>query len=184
MRIISFGQSIMADRLTEVQHHITVQFDNGMQSVVPVMEETVRVLIELKNSFGSEEGIRHDDRVSPAQMGGPEAELDGPAGIEFEAPIDEGEYAPISEPIMGVMAETPIGISSSRTGGLGQPRSRPRPIVSRDPLIGSDGFQITPRARTVPKNEMGYPIIPKKKVTTPKLVVKRENDEEGDGVQI
>jgi hypothetical protein len=109
-----------------------------------------------------------------------EPEFDEGAEI-FGGEEDPGEA---SEPVMGVIAEDRIADAPEPVGGLGQPPPRaqlqtttpPRPRV----LTDKDGFAMPVRAKTVPKDEMGYPIV-QKRAQAPRIP---DDNGEEDGAQI
>lgn len=110
-----------------------------------------------------------------------EPEFDEGAEI-FGGEEDPGEVA--SEPVMGVIAEDRIADTPDQVGGLGQPAPRaqlqttspPRPRI----LTDKDGFAVPVRSKTVPKDEMGYPIV-KRQAQAPRIP---DDNGEEDGAQI
>ena len=75
-----------------------------------------------------------------------------------------GGYAP--EGIMVVVADESVATLPVQPRGLGHPP------------VDSDGYYLPPKAKTVPKDEMGYPIVQRE--APPDSV----DDEEDDGDQI
>lgn len=85
---------------------------------------------------------------------------------------DPGEVNVSMDPeaVMGVLATEPASEELSGSG-LGQPKRPP---------VDSDGFYMAPKARTVPKDELGYPIVH----TAGRAVSPLPPEDEGDGTQI
>lgn len=165
MRIVSFGQSVNVENLSEVMHHFTVVTDAGEIHTLPATEELVAALVQISAS----EGGSAAESVYPTQV--PETGGNGQTewsaeGIEFGGDVDPGEVARESmrrevaeddlvEAAMGVIAEEPASPPQKSMAGIGQ--KKPQPIVS------SDGKQLAPRPKTVPKDSMGYPIVQQKR---------------------
>jgi len=104
----------------------------------------------------------------------------------FGGEEDPGEVG--REPVMGVIAEDRIADAEEPIGGLGQPKPRPkaaqlevtpppRAVVRTD----ADGFVMPVRSKTVPKDEMGYPIVKQQGRRAPQIP---DDNGEEDGSQI
>ena len=175
MRITSFGQSVSIDNMSAVQHHITVLLDSGKEATVPVLEETVEILMHLKAGGGSlvnaprQIAPEYPTRAAGVIFTGQELAVAQPIPMGFNQ--DPGELRPL-EPVMGVVAEM-ASPGTAKPGGIGQPKS----------TTGLAGHRIPAGSKTVQTNEIGYPIPPKKHPSLgniPKPVMRRDDD----GVQI
>jgi hypothetical protein len=137
-----------------VINQLTVELPDGRLAAVPTTEETVQALMNLHA------GLPMETEVFPPSV--PEnVEVDPNLVAEYmpdeeEEQIDPGEIN--TDTVMGTLAEAPasqpVGVPA-----IGQPQPQPQPR----PHVDSDGFALPPKAKTVPMNEMGYPIVQRKK---------------------
>jgi hypothetical protein len=146
MRIVSFGQQVMLDDQMTVINQITVELPDGRQVSVPASEETVQSLMKLHAGVPVETEVYVPQ---PANYVNLDQET---FQEEDEEGVDPGEIG--AEAVMGRLSEVPA--ATSPVGAIGQVRQAPRPSVD------ADGFMIAPKARTVPKDELGYPIVQKR----------------------
>jgi hypothetical protein len=176
MRIVNFGQVVDLEHGGGFAHQFTVALDSGERLSIITDEETVQQLIEITMMMAPEEKPSHlrvvdspdpanvmTQRMRQAMEEAGESDVMVAPGVEVME-HDPGELAayeppgevPESQPVMGKVADVPIrGVPRGvQPGGLGQPS----PPVKRRPNIDADGFMITPPPRTVPTDEMGYPI--------------------------
>lgn len=170
MRIANFGQMLDV-RTRSFQHQMLVITDDGRQHVIATDEDTVQQLIQAMTNSGHtmpaseppeisvnrEAFLREEPSYHLPQE--PEGEDELVADI-FGGDVDPGEQAP--EPVMGVIAEDRIADVPAEPRGLGSrqpPKAAPPP--TRPPRVDADGFALPVPARTVPKDEMGYPIVAK-----------------------
>jgi len=154
MKIVSFGQQILLDEGMTVINQITVELPDGRRAAVPTSEETVQTLMKLHA------GIPMETEVIPPEV--PEnVTLDPGVYNESYEPEDDEDYDPgeiSADAVMGTLAEAPA-TQPAGMPAIGQPQPAPQPR----PQVDADGFAITPKARTVPQNAMGYPIVPQKR---------------------
>lgn len=136
MKILSAGQSVAVagPNRGKVECHLTVLLDDGSQAVILTSEETVNRIIELMAGIGPASDVRQD----------------------YRAYVDDVEV-----PVVGTPKVRPAEDSAAYFGGngdgpsLGAIAEEPHPERAPAPGIG----QAAPRARTVDKDEMGYPIV-------------------------
>lgn len=195
MRIVNFGQVVDLEHGTQIAHQFTVMLPSGQRVQVRTDEETVQQLVAALTGNGVEPPqptrsktlgeILAEETQEPSQI-----EPDSfDAGDVFGGDYDPGELAANAasslveqdyepEPVMGTMAEEPVMPQAAPTGGLGQPAPKPR--QQRQQRVDSDGFVLPTRSRTVPKDEMGYPIVSQR---APQQTLPIDDGEE-DGQQI
>jgi hypothetical protein len=165
MRIINFGQVVDLEHGTRITHQLTVETEPGIRLQVITDEGTVQQLVDAL--VGVEE--------SPIQHEIPEAALEQSAGDVFGGEYDPGELVSLDTPsdqesVMGALTAEHVTFQRA-PGGIGQP-------AKRLPVDG-DGFYLPVKAKTVPKDEMGYPVVPR--VAVPTGI---PDDGETDGTQI
>jgi len=161
MRIASFGQ--MVDVSTkQFTYQMVVITDDGHSHAITTTEETIQQLVEkLSNGEATPR--------QPAPVYGPPPtrefvqtpmEEDEELASIFGGEPDPGEQAP--EPVMGVIAENRVAdVEEPRGLGSRPPAPRAAPPAPRVPRVDADGFALPIPSRTVPKDEMGYPIVAK-----------------------
>jgi len=171
MRIVSFGQVVDLEHGVQLTNQLTLELSDGRRAVVTTNDETVQQLIGLasgttrKNQF-LEPTPRAPEPEEDVQVPMEEAEL---AGI-FGGEDDPGEMR-AEPPEAPRIAESPTP-PSTPMGGLGT-----GPAVPVRPRVDKDGFLLPVHARTVEKDEMGYPVVRKRVADAPP-------EEEDDGSQI
>jgi hypothetical protein len=155
MKIVSFGQQVLLDAEMTVINQITVELQDGRQVSVPAAEETVQALMKLHA------GIPLDKEVIPPAV--PDNVTIDPSVFEnyssdemYDEEDEEIDPGEIGDAVMGVLAEEPMSQPAGIPKAIGQPQTRAQPRVD------ADGFMLAPKARTVPKDEMGYPIVQRK----------------------
>jgi hypothetical protein len=175
MKIVSFGQQIMLDAEMTVINQITVELSNGDQVSVPASEETVQTLMKLHA------GLPIDRVVQPAPV--PESVEVDPAAAQYLASLDaeeEDDYdpgevgTPSQDAVMGTLGEVPVPPSANPPRAIGQPQPQTRPA----PRVDADGFALPPKARTVPTDSMGYPIVPQRSRPQQRQLVSDEDGEQ------
>lgn len=193
MRIVNFGQVVDLEHGGGFAHQFTVMLDSGERLSIITDEDTVQQLIEIVAAVPQEmpepdprnELARHlrsvheqygdqELRVVPSvQVAAEESAPDPGELADYEPPDEE----PASQPVMGVVSEAPVRNvpTGIQPGGLGQPK----PPVRRQPMIDQDGFMVAPTAKTVPTDEMGYPIT-----SMSRMEPDPEDDEEDVGEQV
>lgn len=195
MKIVNFGQVVDLEHGTQIAHQFTVEIAPGHRVQVQTDERTVQQLVEALTGNGAPRPVVAPQRRTLGEMlaqeaPSPEVEDEGEydASDVFGGDYDPGELAAVAagsiaqepeyepEAVMGTMAEEPVAAPQAPQGGLGQKQQRP----PRRPQIDGDGFFMPVKARTVPKDEMGYPIVQKK------AVVQNVPQDDGseDGTQI
>jgi len=179
MKIINFGQVVSLEHGTQLTFQITVDLPSGRRVQVKTDEGTVDQLMDALWGSGNQHPFPVEQQTLN-QMLKKDIALDSEllaeesyAGAveDFGGDYDPGELAS-PDAVMGSLSEEPIVRDSSLRGGLGQPK--------RNPQIDSDGFLLPVRAKTVPKDEMGYPIV-QRRAAPPNIP---DDDGEGDGTQI
>jgi hypothetical protein len=162
MRIVNFGQVIDLEHGGGFAHQFTVALDSGERLSIITDEDTVQQLIEIAMVMPpSEEVPRHLRVVEPdpghVMTRRVQQMMEEVADEVSDDPGELAAYEPTEAPVMGKVAEAPVqGIPRGiHPGGLGQPK----PPVKRQPMIDEDGFMVRPPSKTVPTDEMGYPII-------------------------
>ena len=159
MRIVNFGQVVDVDRGLQLTHQMTVELQSGDRVQILTDERTVQQLVDVATGV-SEEQARGASFVGSDY---PQDVSDfGEAGLEDPSDL-------FDDPPIGTMEE-PLVQREPSGGGLGSPK----------PPVDEDGFYLPPKARTVPKDELGYPIVPRKKVSDDGDL----DDGEDDGAQI
>lgn len=181
MRIVNFGQVVDLEHGGGFAHQFTIALDSGERLSIITDEETVQQLIEVTMMMEPAERPGHlrvvgepparDNAMSQRlrqmlqESNGGDVMVAPSVTMEEEYHTDPGELAAYEppeddelppQPVMGKVAEVPVrGVPTGiRPGGLGQPS----PPVKRQPMIDEDGFMVRPPAKTVPTDEMGYPI--------------------------
>jgi hypothetical protein len=192
MKIVGFGQMVDLETGTaQIAHRMTVETPDGRRVDIRTDELTVQQLLQATLNGAGE--LRQpapppqqtmQEMVAQASPETYEEYLDD--SEEDEGEMFGGDYDPNAavadavgsiaaepEPVMGTMAEEPVA-APPPSRGLGQGRKGPRPVLD------ADGFMMPVRARTVPQDEMGYPVVPGRQVvqTIP------DDDGEEDGQQI
>lgn len=181
MRIINFGQMLDV-RTRSFQHQMLVVTADGRQHSIATDEDTVQQLITAMTNSGHTMPVSEALELPVNQ----EAFLRNPLPEDLEpafgAEIFGGEEDPgeqVPEPVMGVIAEDRIADVPVEPRGLGT-RQPPKAIPApRPPRVDADGFALPVPAKTVQKDEMGYPIVSKNR-NAPVL----PDDEGDDGNQI
>jgi hypothetical protein len=199
MRIVNFGQMIDV-QTRQMAHQIVVETVDGRQHVITTDEATVSQLIAVMTNNVQAAQVQSMPTRAEQVANEVAARLQADADYgnypeteesEFEdgAEIFGGEDDPgeVSEPVMGVIAEDRIAEMPEAVGGLGQPRPQNRaqlevtqPPQPRRILTDKDGFALPVRAKTVPKDEMGYPIV-RRAAAAPRIP---DDNGEEDGAQI
>ena len=144
--------------------------DSGERLSIITDEDTVQQLIEISMMMAAQERPSHlravpepPPRKTLREMVGDDGAYPGgdPGELAAFEPLDEEDVAHIgvrqdSAPVMGKVFDVPVKNvpTGIQPGGLGQPK----PPVKRHPMIDQDGFMVAPTAKTVPTDEMGYPI--------------------------
>jgi hypothetical protein len=177
MKIMGFGQMVNVSAQKMV-HQLVVMSADGQQHVVDTDEATVKQLAAVMANMPpqSYQGPQQSEPVLAPEYQEPESGLEAEV---FGDEVDPGEAS--SEPVMGVIAEDRIADVPDEPTGLGQPRPAPRKEVPkpRRVVTDKDGFVLPVPSKTVPKDEMGYPLVAKK--SAPKIP---EDGGEEDGAQI
>ncbi len=160
MRIVNFGQIIDLDGGRRIAHQITVELETGRRQQIQTDEGTVQQLLD---AITDDDALPFPARVAPddEDQDSGEVLVDG----DMEVPGTADWVG--SESVMGVMADERVDELPARLGGLGHP-----------PM---DGYVYPPKLKTVPKDEMGYPIVQSRSRAAPDNA---EDDEEDDGDQI
>lgn len=209
MKIVSFGQVVDLEAGGQFAHQFTIELPNRARVAIQTDEATVQRLIEIATgmqqmrmpgSNGEPPGTRwvtpsgHSAQVDERIVSGLVYIQGEQAGEEPEGEIFGGDYDPgeehveeqalPTEPVLGTISEERVATFTQPPGGLGQapqivrpPMAAPRP--KPQPRVDADGFLIPPRARTVPKDEMGYPVVASKRQPP-----SRFDDGGDDGTQI
>jgi len=196
--IVNFGQVFDLENDGNLSFQFTVMDGNGTRVPVSTNESTIRQLmsaalqpeprpIQRGGNNQPQHQMSIDEEAFRQEMARIEGELDdGDSAFEpDEGEVFGGDYDPDgiaaqaaasltheAEAVMGAIAEQPVRPPTPRPqAGLGQgPRVR----------VDSDGFALPPTARTVPKDEMGYPIVPGNQAQ-PSIP---DDDGEDDGTQM
>lgn len=196
MRIINFGQVMDVESGVDLIHQMTIEHPDGRRFTIRTDEGTVQQLIESMAGMGNEVEVplqkANPMRFTPTSPtmfphDSPSEEEEEPGSV-FGGDYDPGEENQQSvEPVVGTIAENRTTTDSYSGGGIGQVTQAPvqqefpnRGRKKRQPLIDKDGFMISPPAKTVPKDEMGYPIVPKRNAQPSS----NRFSEEEDGQQI
>lgn len=184
MKIVNFGQIVNLERGVTLAHQLTVELPSGRRQQVLTDEVTVQQLLDFVSDVGNAprsveqktpDSMLERDIALDAEGLGEEAYDDGSTfGGDYDPGEVRGSEAFPREVSMGVLAESPVRSDTAPRGGIGQPSPTPRPPVD------SEGFYLPPPARTVPKDELGYPIVQQR--ARPPTVP--DDDGEGDGTQI
>jgi len=191
MQIVNFGEMVdVAQR--RITHQLLIRTADGQQHSVTTDERTVQQLLQILTGGGGEERpvgteVMADSPYplppSTGELSGVELRRNDPEEDDlaeiFGGDVDPGEQAP--EPVMGVIAEDRVADVPDEPRGLGARRAPPeeRPPAPRPVRVDADGFALPIPSRTVPKDEMGYPIVTKNK-NVPVL----PDDGGDDGTQI
>lgn len=156
MKIVDAGQyvSLEGPDAGQVRCRITVRMDDGRQVSIPTSEDTVNKIIELMA------GVTPQDAVSTE----PPPPVMGPSIVRQNV---EAEYFGGSGSLGSIAEESTRAAS-------------PAPVLGQ-PLFDAHGKPIVPRARTVAKDEYGYPIVQRNPDEPPPNEV---FDEEDPGEQI
>lgn len=175
MRIINFGQMVNIEHGMKIAHQITVELPSGQRHQVLTDDDTVQQLVNLVSSNARQAYVPPQHRTLEEVL---EQEVD--IGEEFGGDLDPGEMVdggvPDPEVVMGALAGA-LPVSEAPRGGIGRPQQR----SPNRPPVDSNGFYLPVQAKTVPKDEMGYPIVPHRTVANPNVP---DDDGEGDGTQI
>lgn len=159
MKIVDAGQyvSLEGPDSGQVRCRITVRTDDGRQVSIPTSEDTVNKIIELMAGVTPQDAV--DSEPLPSVM--------GPSMVRQNVEADyfggNGDAASLGS----IAEESPREVAPAP--GLGQP------------LLDARGRPIAPRARTVAKDEYGYPIVQRNPDEPPPNEV---FDEEDPGEQI
>lgn len=188
--IVNFGQVIDLERNGQFAYQFTVMDSAGKRVPIATNEETIRQLMQtcLQPGAATSGGNSHPQAQAARERFAEAASRVEDHLEDYEQDVGEvfgGDYypedvaasaaaaladEPVQEPVMGVVASQPVQ-PQQRAGGLGQgPRVR----------VDSDGFALPPTARTVPADEMGYPIVPGR----PQQSNIPDDDGEDDGTQM
>lgn len=149
MRIINFGQVVdLEDGTIGMGFQFTVALRDGTRVSVSTDESTIQQLTEIITGGLVDEGaVMAEQQMEPYI--GPEA-------------MDEALSSGNGGGVMGQIAEEEYDYEEQRgfqVGGLGSPPVTQQPTPQpRQPMIDEDGFMRTPAAKTVPADEMGYPV--------------------------
>jgi hypothetical protein len=176
MRIINFGQMVSLEHGTQIAHQITVELPSGQRHQVLTDDSTVQQLVDLI-SGGTEQARTVPQHKTLEEVLDQESDV----GDMFGGDLDPGELRDLDEShepevVMGALSGM-SPVYETPSGGLGRPQQRE---AKRLP-VDSDGFLVPVRAKTVPRDEMGYPIVPHRTADVPNTP---DDDGEGDGYQI
>ena len=193
MLIVNFGQVVDLEHGTGFTSQFTVLMPDGTRVLVRTDEDTIQQLTALAAGLVPEEVEEGGGNSHPAARY-PEVEFveprphlqavpDEPEGVEFGGDYDPGEEAEApSGGVMGTIAEQRVATHHA-PGGLGSPAPQAVPRQPQQakprPNIDGDGYLVPPRAKTVPANEMGYPVVAQRGAAGPAI-----EDDDDDGTQI
>jgi hypothetical protein len=167
MRIINFGQVVdLEDGTIGMGFQMTVLLPDGTRISIATDEHTIQQLTEIVVG-GVEDVVVPPPAPERIYEEGPAfeaADVGGGNGGPVMGQIDEEDY---EEQVMRGMV-----------GGLGSPPRAPQPAQAqpRPPMIDEDGFMRTPVAKTVPTDEMGYPIVAQQQGPTQEELIEEEED--------
>lgn len=182
MMIVNFGQVVDLEHGSGFVNQFTVVMPNGLRVSIMTNEETIQQLMDLAGGIEPEEevirggnGAAEETWAIPSTV--PEPPPTEPGGEEFGGGYDPGEEDDDGG-VIGAMVDQRVA-SQVAAGGLGSPgSSRPKPAKPR-PMVDGDGFFMAPKGKTVPKDEMGYPIVSQRAAASPS-----GGDDDDDGQQI
>jgi hypothetical protein len=182
MLIVNFGQVVDLEAGGMFAHQFTLQLLDGRRVQIHTDERTVQQLLDIVSGTGQAQAHTSQPSVAQVHPQYPSMqyeEIDEADTDEEElAAMSWGDHDPGEQTALGELTSAPEPEPEPvRAGGLGQPRNG-----RSQPRVDADGFLIPPRAKTVPKDEMGYPIVTQKpKQNTLVSLVASEDD---DGTQI
>lgn len=185
MRIVSFGQ--MVDVATkQFTYQMVVITDDGHSHAITTTEDTIQQLVgKLTNGGVAQENYAArsaEPYVSPVRKEYVQESEDEELASIFGGEPDPGEQAQEPEPVMGVIAEDRVAEEEEAPRGLGSRPSASRiapPTRPPVPRVDADGFALPVPARTVPKDEMGYPIVAKNRNAP---VLPEDNGDDGNQI--
>lgn len=169
MRIINFGQVVdLEDGRIGMGFQFTIVLPDGTRVAISTDEATIQQLTEIVTGGIVDEGVA----PPPPEYGYDES----PAHFTVQ-----GEEPGNGEGVMGQIAEEPYEeqVGRGMVGGLGSPpvAPQPQPPQPRQPMIDEDGFARPPTAKTVPADEMGYPITAaQSQMPTQEELIEEEED--------
>ena len=185
MKIISIGQVVNVEHATELAHQFTLELPSGQRVQVGTNADTVKQLLDavLGSELPKPASVHKTlNELLEQDIASDEEELaeEAYAG-DFFGGDDPGEFIGDRDVVMGTLSEMPV-VEDVPLGGLGQPRKhKNKPPPRRRPPVDSEGFYLPPPAKTVPKDELGYPIVHPRALAPPSIP---DDDGEGDGTQI
>lgn len=183
MRIVSFGQMVNIERGGSFTHQFTLEAEDGSQHNVETDEGTIGRLIEIYTGVSRGAPKPAQQPVQAAPSNGESQYRQWKTQMESSSPSDSdsseyedgadlfgGDYDPgevaneavsrivddTMSAVMGAVAELPVQ-SPPASRGLGS--SPAVPIRAKQPRVDKDGFVLPVQSRTVPKDELGYPIV-------------------------
>jgi len=173
VRIVRVGQMMNLRGRHQLVSSFEVELYDGRVEVVTTTEETLQQLIRLASGLSATEDELKEESVEPEEP----TEL--PDSV-FGGDVDPGE---IVGSLMGEVADDEVDLETAlrdHAAGVMEvvaERAPVRPPARPRGHVDADGFFRPPPARTVEKDEMGYPIVAGSRAT-PVTV------EEDDGDQI
>jgi hypothetical protein len=183
MRIINIGQVVNVEHGAEIIHQITVEVPSGKRVQVYTDENTAKQLLDalldseptkpvhtqktLNELLASDIALDEEELAEEAYAG------------DFFGGVDPGELNANRDVVMGALSEVPV-VEDAPRGGLGQFKKHESKTPRRPTFVDSDGFLLPIKAKTVPKDEMGYPIVQRREV----IPSVPDDDGDGDGTQI
>lgn len=182
MRILSFGQMMNLDGGLAFTHQMVVELPTGERRVINTDEGTVQQLIAIMAGLPDGVPVMAAPDAPVQQMPVRREQVDpdlavAPDPEEYEEGVDvfggdPGEVGRL------VDADSP---PVPDIGGIGFAQPQQQLQVVNPPRVLPNGKVVAPRAKTVPKDEMGYPIVPKRQASRPQ---QSAFSEEEDGTQI
>lgn len=142
MRIVNFGQVMDVENRSMV-YQFTVELSSGDRTDILTDEDTVQQLVNAMT------GVSRDTQALPAVTEEVES-LEETGDYEHTFGGDLGEM--VYEDVLESLEYAEESVPEPR-GALGQ-------VTPKRPPVDSDGFYRPPTAKTVPKDDMGYPIVP------------------------
>jgi hypothetical protein len=184
-------------------HQMTVELPTGERRVINTDEGTVQQLIAVMAGVDvpyEEEGLVKASPMPARSMGmltpreepvydpdlapapDPEAWESEEGAAVFGGDADLGE--------MGSLADMPPALPQAQAPQVGGIGHAPQPVVQQQlqvvnpPRVLPNGKIVPPTAKTVPKDEMGYPIVPKRPAVAGGIGQSAALSEDEDGTQI
>lgn len=163
MKIVDAGQyiALSGPEAGRVKCRITVQLDDGRQSVIPASEETVNAIIELAHGIESVEQDSARGGIAKEYEDGLVPTFGGNGSMSHLGSLDEDD---------GLTPEQPV------------PAEPPQGLGQQNVLLDAQGRPIRPRARVVDKDEMGYPIVHSAPDAEPQNPVFDEEEDPGEQI--